>query len=86
MPIAAKVEPREHILPPLKDGQERYRAFPWNDLSLNDWFYVPRREFYLNLGHMAAVIMGLARKQEKKSSRRFAVMQVGQGVRVYRIK
>lgn len=86
MPIVAKVQPREHVLPPLKDGQQRHRVFPWNDLSINDWFYIPRRDFYLNPGHMAGVVMGLARNQEKKSARRFMIMQVGQGVRVYRIK
>lgn len=87
MPIAIAVAPREHPLPPVPEGKTRFYTFPWKSLNVGDWFYAPYKEgVYRDLTAMVGMVTQLARRRHAKEPARFAIMKVGSGVRVYRIK
>ncbi len=84
MPVAIKIEPREL---PVVAGRERQR-FPWNHLSVGDWFCVETYSAYKDAppSKMLNVIAAQCRDQSAKGERRFMPMHHGSELRVYRIK
>lgn len=77
-------EPHEHIIPPLPKGRQRIFVYPWQDLLVGDWFVISTSHWAQRDDNFYR-IKKLANDQEREG-RKFQLIAVDDGVRVYRVK
>lgn len=85
MPSAVKVEPREIPV----TGTPRGWRYPWNKLSVGDWFHVDVYDAYKENapGKMLGILANMCREHQVHTERRFLPIALpDSSVRVYRIK
>lgn len=85
MPAALKVEPREFPITETAGGR---RIYPWDKLSIGDWFVVDTYNSYKDKGpgKMLGVFASMCREKNKANRRFMPTMNGDSGVKIHRIK